>query len=178
MTVRRKIAGLCAAATLSLAVAAPAHAAPAGDEYLPKLPQSGAHSSSGGSSNSASAGTGTTTLPTGGTSSPSTSGGDKSQSGGTDKKDKKDKADQKIAPVSSGSGGSDDGDSSGSILFNPIVLLMIAAVIAVAVGMTLRRRSSDEGDQESPAPTGRAARRGGSPKTPDGEIATGPDRIA
>jgi hypothetical protein len=176
MTVRRKIAGLCAAATLSLAVAAPALAAPAGDEYLPKVPQSGAHSSGSGGS-SASAGTATTTLPTGGTSSPTTSDAKNSGSDGSDK-NRKDNTEQ-ITPIgSSGSGGSGGGDSSGSIIFNPIVLLMIAAVIAVAVGMTLRRRSVDEGDPESPGGPGPSARREASPTTPDGEIVTGPDRIA
>jgi cobalamin biosynthesis Mg chelatase CobN len=181
MTVRRKIAGLCAAAMLSLALAPPALAAPAGDEYLPKVPQSGTHSSGSGGS-SASAGTATTTLPTGGTSSPTTSdtknsGTKNSGSDGSDK-NKKDNTEQ-ITPIgSSGSGGSGGGDSSGSIIFNPIVLLMIAAVIAVAVGMTLRRRSVDEGDPESPGGPGPSGRREASPRTPDGEIATGRDRIA
>jgi hypothetical protein len=172
MTVRRKIAGLCAAATVSLALAPLALAAPAGDEYLPKVPGSGAHSSASGSSDSA--GTPTTTLPTGGTSSPSSSDTDKSKSDDTGKKDE-----QKIAPVGSAdSGGSDGGGDSGSLLFNPIVLLVIAAVVAVAVGMTLRRRRVDEADSESPGTTGRAGDRGASPRTPDGEIATGPDRIS
>jgi hypothetical protein len=174
MTVHRKIAGLCAAATLSLALAPSALAASAGDEYLPKVPQSGSHSPSAAAS-SASPGTATTTLPTGETSSPPPSDGKKASS---DSGGKKDKSDQQITPISSsGSGGSGGGDSSGSILFNPIVLLMIAAVIAVAIGMTLRRRSVDEGDSESPGPPGPARREAG-PRTPDGEIATGQDRIA
>ena len=176
MTVHRKIAGLCAAATLSLALAPSALAAPAGDEYLPKIPQSGSHSPSGGAeASSASAGTATTTLPSAGTSSPPASDEKKASS---DDGDKKDKADQQVVPVgSSGSGGPDGGDSSGSILFNPIVLLMIAAVIAVAIGMTLRRRGVDEGDSESPGAAGSTARREASPRTPDGEIATGQDRL-
>jgi hypothetical protein len=173
MTLRRKIAGLCAAATLSLAVVPPALAAPAGDEYLPKVPQSGGHSSASGSS--ASGATGTTTLPTGGTGSP-TSDGDNARSGDTGKS-KKDKTEQQVVPVGS-SGGSDGGDSSGSIFLNPIVLLIIAAVIAVAVGMTLRRRSVDEDDPESPGAPGPAVRREAGPRTPDGEIATGRDRPA
>jgi hypothetical protein len=177
MTVHRKIAGLCAAATLSLALAPSALAASAGDEYLPKVPQSGSHTPSGGAS-SASTGTATTTLPTGGTSSSSASDEEKASSDGGSKKDK---SDQQITPIASsgsgGSGGSDGGDSSGSILLNPIVLLMIAAVIAVAIGMTLRRRSVDEGDSEPPGAPGPARREAG-PRTPDGEIATGQDRIA
>jgi cobalamin biosynthesis Mg chelatase CobN len=175
MIVRRKIAGLCAAATLSLALAPSALAAPAGDEYLPKVPQSGAHSS--GTGGSSASGTATTTLPTGGSSSPSASDAKSSGSNSADK-NKKDDSGQ-IAPIgSSGSGGSGGGDSSGSIIFNPIVLLMIAAVIAVAVGMTLRRRSVDEGDPEPPGGPEPSTRRESSPRTPDGEIATGQDRIA
>jgi hypothetical protein len=171
MTVRGNIAGLCAAAALSLALTSPALGAPAGDEYLPKLPQSGAHSS-GGSSGAA---TGTTTLPTGETSSRSTSDQKKDESRGKDKSDQ-------VAPIgSSGSGGSDGGDSSGSILLNPIVLLMIVAVIAAAVGMTLRRRNADE-DAESggkgPSGSDPGAGRKSGPRTPDGEIVTGRDRIA
>lgn len=174
MTLRSKIAGLCAAATLSLAVVPPALAAPAGDEYLPKLPQSGAHPS--GSESSGSGSTGTTTLPTGGTGSPSTSDGNKARSGDTGTSEKE-KTEQQVVPVGS-SGGSDGDDSSGSILLNPIVLLMIAAVIAVAVGMTLRRRNVDEDDPESPDAPGPAVRREAGPRTPDGEIATGRDRPA
>jgi hypothetical protein len=55
---------------------------------------------------------------------------------------------------------------------------MIAAVIAVAIGMTLRRRGVDDDDSESPGTGGSTTRREASPRTPDGEIATGQDRIA
>jgi hypothetical protein len=177
MTVHRKIAGLCAMAALSLAFAAPALAAPAGDEYLPKIPQSGAHSSGGSSGGSSASGGSATTLPKGGA--PTSSDAKASKSGADDTSEKQDNKKDQITPVgSSGSGGSDGGDSSGSILFNPIVLLMIAAVIAVAVGMTLRRRSVDEGDAEPPGTPGPGGRPKNSPRTPDGEIATGHDRIS
>ena len=181
MTPRRKIAGLCAGAALLLALAPSALAAPAGDEYLPKVPQSGAQSSSGGSP--ASAGgttTPTTTLPSGSPDAPSSTSPSKdSKADRTDKKD--DKSEQQIAPIGSSDSG-DSGGGSGSILFNPIVLLMIAAVIAAAVGMTLLRRQGDGESTESPqssrSGTDPGARREKGPRTPDGEIVTGPDRIA
>src|SRR5262245_6501747 len=186
MTVREQIAGLCAAAAaLSLAVAAPALAAPAGDEYLPKVPQSGAHSSGGTSSGSGAVGT--TTLPTGGTSSPSVSGSSTSSGSGGGKTKPESKPAQdaapKLAPLgSASSGASGDGDSSDSILFNPIVLLVIAAVIAAAIGMTLRRRRPDEAAPDSDGKPAKrhepgVARHTG-PRTPEGEIVTGRDRTA
>src|SRR3954451_1204102 len=61
MTFRGTTTSLALAGLISLLLASTSLAGPAGDEYLPKLPQSG----SGGSHASASsAGTGTTTLPT------------------------------------------------------------------------------------------------------------------
>jgi hypothetical protein len=192
MTPHRKIAGLCAATALSLALAvSTALAAPAGDEYLPKVPQSGADHSGGSSADhsggsSGPADTPTTTLPSAGTGSESTSGGNQPGSGGSretgQQKRKKDNSEQ-ITPVdSSGSGSSGDGGSSGSILFNPIVLLMIGAVIAAAVGMTLWRRQAEEGEGDSREGAGAGTKAGGrrqaGPRTPDGEIVTGPDKIA
>jgi hypothetical protein len=181
MTVRRQIGGICVAAALSLALAPSALAAPAGDEYLPKVPQSGAKSngSNEGSIQSSGGGSGTetTTLPTGGTSEETTSTPERQNK--AKKSRDKDRVEQ-VAPVGSGgSGGSDDGDSSGSLLLNPIVLLMIAAVIAAAVGMTLRRRQT-EGDAEPPGAPGSnpGARRESGPRTPDGEIVTRRDRTA
>jgi hypothetical protein len=185
MTVRVQLAGHFAAAALSLALVAPALAAPAGDEYLPKLPQSGASQASGSSGNGSNGSIGqetgetdTTTLPTGGTSDDGTS----STSERRDEKQKsrdKDRAEQ-ITPVGSSGPGDSDGGDSGSILLNPIVLLMIAAVIAAAVGMTLRRRHADGSDEESlGAPeSGAGAHRQSGPRTPDGEIVARRDRPA
>lgn len=174
MTTSRKIAALCTAAALSLAFVPSALAAPAGDEYLPKVPQSGAQSSAAGSSGTAPA-TGTTTLPTGGTGPKAPSGEKESQD--TDQGKKK----SEVTPVVSSDSGDSGGGSSGSILFSPIVLLMVAAVIAAAVGMTLLRRKGDEDDPGRPGPPGSektGARRESGPRTPDGEIVTGPDTTA
>ena len=172
MTLPRTVLGLIAAATLSLAVAPIALASPAGSEYLPKIPQSGAHSSSGGTSQ----GTGTTTLPD---SSSGSSTGSSKDNGQAKQKKGKDQSNQAAAPASSGSGGSggSGGDgSSGSILLNPIVLLMIAAVIAAAAGMILRRRQA--GDDDQPEPRRTPGSRTASPRTPDGEIIAGRDKAA
>jgi hypothetical protein len=167
MTARKTVKGLLAVAMLSLALAPSALAGPAGDEYLPKVPQSGAHSAS-----AAQGQTGTTTLPQG-TSGSSSQG--KSNGNGEGKKNT-DTSTQAL-PASSGSGGSGGDGSSGSILLNPIVLLMIAAVIAAAVGMILRRRQvTDDGEPDPKAdPDSPSA---GSPRTPDGEIVAGPDQAA
>jgi hypothetical protein len=176
MTVRGQLAGLFAAAALSLALVAPALAAPAGDEYLPKVPQSGASESSGdGSFGRDPDGTGTTTLPSGGASEETGSG----SNGKQEEKSKSRDQDTAVAPVGS-SGGSDGGDSSDSILLNPIVLLMIAAVIAAAVGMTLRRRHADGSDAEpAAAPASESGtRQQSTPRTPDGEIVARRDRPA
>jgi hypothetical protein len=145
MTVHRTFTSLCLAAIVSLALAATASAGPAGDEYLPQLPQSGAAA--------------TTTKQ-------KTSDGD---SKGSDKENA-------LVPAS-GSGGS-GGDSSGSILLNPIVLLMIAILIAAVLGVTLWRRNTDDTDGDGGAgegPDSSTSPRRGSPRTPDGEI-IGPDQ--
>jgi hypothetical protein len=176
VTTSRKIAGLCTAAALSLTVVPSALAAPAGDEYLPKVPQSGAQDSAAGSSGTA-AGTGTTTLPTGGTGPKSPSGEKKAEAEDTDKGKKK----SEVTPVVSSDSDDSGGGSSGSILFSPIVLLMVAAVIAAAVGMTLLRRKGDEDDPGRPGGAGSektGARRESGPRTPDGEIVTRPDTTA
>jgi len=171
VTTSRKIAGLCTAAVLSLALVPSALAAPAGDEYLPKVPQSGAQSSAAGSSGTA-AGTGTT-----GETGPKSPSGEKQESQDTEQGKKK----SEVTPVISSDSDDSGGGSSGSILFSPIVLLMVAAVIAAAVGMTLLRRKGDEDDPGRPGAPGSekpGARRESGPRTPDGEIVTGPDTTA
>jgi hypothetical protein len=175
MIVRNTVPGLCAAAMISLVLAPFALAGPAGDEYLPKIPQSGAHSASGSSASSTEGTigtTGTTTLP-------ETTSGSGSEGKSKDKgKGKKSKDTANLAlPASSGTGGSGGDDSSGSILLNPIVLLVIAAVIAAVVGMTLRRRQIG-GDAEPESKTDPGSPSAGSPRTPDGEIVANRDQAA
>jgi phosphotransferase system glucose/maltose/N-acetylglucosamine-specific IIC component len=169
MSARKTVQGLIAGLAISLALAPTALAGPAGDEYLPKVPQAGGSASA----HSASGGSGETTLPQA-----NKKGSQDTTGNGKGKGKKKDDAANAAVPAGgSGSGGGGD-DSSGSILLNPIVLLMIAAVIAAAVGMILRRRQlgDDEGDPESKQGPGAPA--SGSPRTPDGEIIAGQDKAA
>jgi hypothetical protein len=168
MTARKTVQGLVAAAMLSFALAPSALAGPAGDEYLPKVPQSGAHSASAGQAQ-----TGTTTLPEGTSGSGSQTGSQRQ----TNAERKNTDTSAQALPASSGSGGSGGDGSSGSILLNPIVLLMIAAVIAAAVGMILRRRQvTDDGEPDPKLDPDSSST--GSPRTPDGEIIAGPDQAA
>jgi hypothetical protein len=167
MSARNTVLGLVAGAAISLALASTALAGPAGDEYLPKVPQAGGSVSA----HSAGSGSGQTTLPEATT----VKGSNDANSTSKDKK-KDDKANVAVPAGGSGSGGGGD-DSSGSILLNPIVLLMIAAVIAAAVGMTLRRRQLSDGeDPDSKRDPGASG--AGSPRTPDGEIIAGRDKAA
>jgi hypothetical protein len=193
MTLRKTVASLALAVLVSLVLTSTALAGPAGNEYLPKVPSSGAHTkspssgahSSGASDSSSSSGeTGTTTLPTdqgsGSGSASGTSGDDKQRKGDRNDKKSNDKKSNDRAPVvplgDSGGGG---GDSSGSLLLNPIVLLMIVAVLAAAVGMILRRRQTEEDDAAAGRNRGRESRgEPGGPRTPDGEIiGPGPGRV-
>jgi hypothetical protein len=168
MSTRKTVQVLIAGAAFSLALAPIALAGPAGDEYLPKVPQAGgnstAHSSSGGSAE--------TTLPQAGA-----KGSQDTNSNGNGNGKKKDDSANLAVPVG-GSGSGGGGDSSGSILLNPIVLLMIAAVIAAAVGMTLRRRQLSDSEGEPDPQTNPGAPGAGSPRTPDGEIIAGQDKAA
>jgi len=159
MSARTTVKALVAGAAISLALAPVALAGPAGDEYLPKVPNAG------GSATARSAGGGS-----GGSTLPEASGKGSKDTNGK----KKDNSASLAVPVGGSGGGGDN--SSGSILLNPIVLLMIAAVIAAAVGMTLRRRQLSDGEPEPQTNPG--APGAGSPRTPDGEIIAGQDKAA
>jgi hypothetical protein len=143
--------GLLLAGWISLALAVPALAAPAGKEYLPKVPKS-----AGGEVRAqGTQGPGGTILE------PQARGAGKNGEGAATG----DSNAQSGTPSTNTSTG-----DSGSTIFNPIVLLMIAGVIAAAVGLTLRRRQggrpATEGGAEPEAqPRARP--------TPDGEIVAG-----
>jgi hypothetical protein len=168
MDLRTPAKTICLAAAIAITLAAPALGAPAGDEYLPKVPK--ASGSAGtrdqGSGASATSDDGSTDTQTQ-AAAPAGGGG----SGGGDGKQPNTNANPVPAPISSAPASSSD-DSSDSTLLNPVVILLVAGVIIAAVGMTLRRRNADgEGGQEE-APSGRAEP-GKAPPTPDGEIVTG-----
>ena len=154
--------------------AASAHAATAGDEYLPQLPSSGASASSAGTSGGA--GSGTTTSESTGASTPEAD--DSSQqtreAHKPAKKGERSNRHQAVTLASDSGGGG--GHGSGSILLSPLVIAMIAAVVAAAVGMTLSRRQGDhEGAKGERRPKGGRLETDG-PRTPDGEIIAGPDQ--
>jgi hypothetical protein len=149
LTIQRTLKGLFLAGLASLALAVPALAAPAGKEYLPKVPKSAgqqvvAHGTEG---------------PGGTVLEPKARG-----AGG------KNGGDSKADPNATGAVDTSSGDDSGSTIFNPIVLLMIAGVIAGAVGMTLRRRQGSRPATEGNPETDVQPR---ARPTPDGEIVAG-----
>jgi cobalamin biosynthesis Mg chelatase CobN len=160
-----------------LAFSSAAIAAPAGDEYLPKVPNAAGNQAAGGKGGDLSAGSGQSTTgssETGGsdTGAATKANGEQDQKG---KKSGEDRDDSKTAPVtgtsSSGGGG---GGSSGLI----VLVLIVAAVIVVAGGMILRHRAGlTEGEGEDP---GDGPGPGGTPNarpTPDGEIVAGREKI-
>ena len=156
--------GLVLTTVLSLAIAASANAAPAGDEYVPQIPSStGDQPIQEGPAGLDAAG-----------GSPSEEAGQPSdQDGvqGTDGPTGPDDSDDSDDSSALLAGGSDDDDSSSGALdtlLDPIVLLLIAGVLTIAVGMTLVRR---QGDGPNPANARRAS--SAAPPTPDGQIVAG-----
>ena len=149
--------------------------ASAGDEYLPQLPDSGGSSSGAGSSGGSTSGSSRASAGTG-TVAPQTDGGGPQarETHKPAKKGHKSNRQQALALASDPGGGG--GDGSGSILLSPLVIAMIAAVVAAAVGMTLSRRKGDyEGAEGERRPKGGRMETDG-PRTPDGEIIAGPDQ--
>lgn len=140
------------ATAVFVALAAPALAAPAGDEYLPQVPKAAGKELATGQNG------GGTILE------PAVRGAGQNGGGSGDPAD----GAGALRPASAG-----DSGSGSSALFDPIVLLVIAGVVAATAGMMLRRRQAD-----GPAPEGP----GGTPRetsserpTPDGRIVNGED---
>lgn len=149
--------------------------ASAGDEYLPKVPSLAGSSSGAASSGATTSGSSHSSASTG-TVSPQSDGSAQQarEAHKPAKKGDKSNRHQQAVTLASGSGGG-GGDGSGSILLSPLVIAMIAAVVAAAVGMTLSRRAGDDAETESEGPPrGRTETDG--PRTPDGEIIAGPDQ--
>jgi hypothetical protein len=152
-----------------------APATPSGDEYLPKVPKAAGKEVVANPEQGAGASVLEPTIR--GASSSSASEGSSGSSGEAAKQENQPAAEKRkrqptqapIVPASA------DDESSGSTLFNPIILLVIAGVVAAAVGMTLRRRHGEE-----PADRGQAvaAEAKGPHPTPDGEIVAGGDEAA
>jgi hypothetical protein len=179
-TTRERLGLLGATATsISIALATPAFAEPAGDEYLQSVPK--AQGKEVIANPEQRAGASVLSPPVRGSEEPSTSEtGQTGSSAGDEKRPttKPAKNDEKrpttkpakkakilanpAAPAQSPS------DGGGSNIFNPIVLLVIAGVIAAAAGMTLRRRQDGpkeiDGGERAPEQMKNAR------PTPDGEI--------
>ena len=155
-----------AAISLALILAAPALGAPAGDEYLPQAPSASGDGGGGGGGG----GEGDTGSSASGQDAAAVSSGS-----GTAAGEGKD-------PTGPGSGSGDsvpvveasspEQESSGVLdtLLDPIVLLLVAGVLLVAVGMTLHRRHGENPDQD---PDHGVRERAKVPPTPDGEIVAG-----
>ena len=172
----------------SLALASPAFGASAGEEYLPKLPTAGASSSGNeygvdkpalrlGLSKAASR-TGSDTLPPAAAESGQAASGQAARDAQQPTKTKNRKASKRSEAVAltsdqNGSGG----DGSGSILLSPLVLVMIGAVIAAALGMTLSRGRGDHSESEGIRSRQGPRQETTGPRTPEGEIVAGPDQV-
>ena len=148
------------AAALVVGSAGPAGAQNPGDEYLPQIPSAtgdqpvGPAGGSGGGSGPT--GTGDTGAPV-----PKDGKGKPGSSTGEGPPSLRPPSDRNLSVASSGE------DSSGLLdtLLNPIVLLLIFGVPAIAVGMILARRQGDRGSGDRGRRAGQAP-----PPTPDGEI--------
>ena len=173
----------------SLALPSPAFGASAGEEYLPKLPTAGASSSGNeygvdkpalrlGLSKAA-ARTGSDALPPAAAESGQAASGqaarDAQQPTKTRKNGKASKRPEAVAITSDQNGSG--GDGSGSILLSPLVLVMIGAVIAAALGMTLSRGRGDHSESEGVRSRQGPRQETTGPRTPEGEIVAGPDQV-
>jgi hypothetical protein len=164
--------GLSAAAVL-LAITAPALAAPSGDEYLPKVPKAAGKELAAGQDGAGGSILEPAVRGAGNGDSGSSGNGDsgssgKGDSGSSGKGDSADGDPPASSGVASPASSSDD-DSGASALLDPVVLLVIAGVIAATVGMTLRRRQTA---LDRPAASGDDAPRKPTSErpTPDGGI--------
>jgi hypothetical protein len=183
------LAAIALGLTVSLTLASSAYASSAGDEYLPDVPSAGASSSGdpygvdksaldfGSSGASSRSGSHSLQAASGG----QQAGDEQQPVNGKRQQERKAKGTAskraESAVLTSDQDGT-GGDGSGSILLSPLVLLMIGAVIAAAVGMTLNRNRRDdsegEGDQRRQGSRGEST----GPRTPEGEITAGPDQAA
>ena len=155
--------GLFAAGAISLALAAPALAAPAGSEYVPKVPKAAGEQILRGNQ-----GPGGTIL------SPEVRGADaaKTSASGGDEALQGDEGSQGADSTTTGAADTATGTAGAApgaadTLLDPVVLLLIAGVAAAALSMTLRQRHSVSADPDG---DGVASDLGSAPATPDGEI--------
>ncbi len=159
------IKGLCLTVTSCALVAAPAYAAPAGDEYLPGVPEAAGKGNASGQGS-------TQGVPSEAGTSASDSAAEPGEGARAEKGGGDDQEEERVAVSSSGS---DDDDSGvAETLLDPVVLLLIAGVVIAALGMLLTRRRQEDREDESrtEAPQGplQGLSRGSKARTPEGEI--------
>jgi hypothetical protein len=140
---------VCLVGALALALAPAAAGKPAGDEYLPKVPESNG-------SGAVSSGVQETFVPEEPEKKPK-------------KKPKKQKrvASTNLGPTPSLTSSDDSGGGVLDTLLDPVVLLLIAGVTITAIGMTMKRRQALAGES---GVEGGTRELGTAPPTPDGEI--------
>jgi hypothetical protein len=141
----RRLTSVCLAAVISLAVTAPALAAPAGSEYVPKVPKAAGEEILRGKQ-----GPGGTVL------SPEVRGNGRT----TNSAQTSSSGDDDVSRGAAAPGAADT-------LLDPVVLLLVAGVGAAALSMTLRQRRYVSEDPEADR---MASDPDSAPATPDGEI--------
>lgn len=155
MSIRRSLTTLCLATAVSLALAANALGAVAGDEYVPSVP---------GAAGKEVVRNGEKGSPGSSILSPEVRGSKSDSKSG----DGSDSEDENGVAGAASSGGGDSG--AGGTLTDPVALLVIFGVGAATLAMTLRRRRSPEAETAG-GPAGRNP--GSHPPPPDGEIVGG-----
>jgi hypothetical protein len=154
----RRLKGLLPAAAISLAVASPAFAVPAGSEYVPKVPKAAGEEILRGNQ-----GAGGTILSPEVRGSGQAPGSRPSNSGSTASSgDEPSEGDVAQGDLSQGTA-----PGATETLLDPIVLLLIVGVAAAALSMTLRQRRSVAGDPDADGESGDLS---SGPPAPDGEI--------
>jgi hypothetical protein len=132
---------------LCTAVAVPTFAAPAGEEYLPKIPKAAGKQVIGNPDRGAGASilappvrgaspSGETSGNTNGGTNSGTNGGKKDSANDNTTK----RANQEKPATQVSAKPSSEDSSGGTSVFSPILLLMIGGVLCLATGMILRRR--------------------------------------
>jgi hypothetical protein len=154
MSIRRSLTTLCLATAVSLALAANALGATAGDEYVPFVP---------GAAGKEVVRNGEKGSPGSSILSPEVRGSKSDSKSG----DGSDSGNENGVAGAASSGGGDSG--AGGTLTDPVALLVIFGIGAATLAMTLRRRQSPEAEVAGPA--GRDP--GSHPPPPDGEIVGG-----
>jgi hypothetical protein len=159
MTIRRNCIAVCLLFSVALiAASGKARAAPAGDEYVPRVPKAAGNEVVAGQGKDQ--GPGSTILQ------PAIRGAREGNQSGKDASAAGDASGGDSAPA--GSDSADNSSATLGTLGDPVVMLLLAGVIGLAGAIMLRGRKVAD---LPPRPTDdEPGGRSGSPSTPDGEI--------